>query len=1008
METRLASDDESSTQETDSDFDRHPPPSTDETRIAPDLESRDELDPRGPKAKSRALGRGDGVGRYLVVSRLGQGGMGIVYAAYDPELDRRVAVKVLRPRGKSKEAATARLLREAQAMAKLSHPNVVSVFDVGQHDGSVFVAMDFVEGETLEDWMDRGPHSEVEVLERFRAAGRGLAAAHAVGLVHRDFKPANVLLGAEGRVVVADFGLARTPEDDATTSEARVPPRPRIDDDLRSGAHTALQASLGATSTRTRSGAQISVSTRVTETGAFLGTPAYMSPEQFEGREVDPRSDQFSFAIALWEALCGERPFAGENARSLMFNVLQGERRELPSGARVSRRVRAVLDRALASKPDERWPDMSAMLRALEPPAYRRWIAPAALALLGVGAVAYGQLEGRDAPTTPVCQADSDALAQLWNPAESERLAAVIAGIDDPRAPAMAATIRAAIDSWAADWNAAHLDACEDTRVRGTQSEQALDTRMLCLDRRLRRFEATKALLAEADPKLLGKADALVDGLDDLEACADPERVAQLHPAPTDPAARAALASVQGTLEEVTTLRLAGRYEPARAKVEAALAESEGIEDSRLRAEVDFERGRVASDLLEHEPAHEFLYDAFRAALAAGDDMTAARAAAALVTTSDDLERKEGADRWHGIAMALSQRLGDSPAVRATTLTNYANHVRGRGEAERALELHSEARDAYAAAYGEDSMRVADATFNQATAAYDLGHYEDAAAKASEALAIWRARVGESHPRVLSARSALAIFQLQSGDFAGALASQGEIVTAYERLYGPDSIKVADALLNRSAMAVEAEAYEDARAWVERGLAIYEKAEKTDDIGYVQLLGNASMIALRRKQLDEAETLARRALARFTEMRGAEHPNTATAHIILAEILLAGAKPSDALVELEAAGRAYDASLPAEHPSRIEVHGLMAQAHLDRGNVGAARAALDAAAPLIENADASAMMRGDYWKRRRQVEAEAGDATKAAAALEQALAAYAEAGASGAKAAAALRSDLEG
>src|SRR5690606_24594817 len=180
-------------------------------------------DGRGASASKKAtLKRGDSVGRYLVVAPLGQGGMGIVYAAYDPELDRRVAVKVLRPRGKSKVAATARLLREAQAMAKLSHPNVVSVFDVGQHAASVFVAMDFIEGETLEDWMDRGPHPESEVLARFIAAGRGLAAAHAVGLVHRDFKPANVLLGAGNRVEVADFGLARTPEDEVERAKAKT------------------------------------------------------------------------------------------------------------------------------------------------------------------------------------------------------------------------------------------------------------------------------------------------------------------------------------------------------------------------------------------------------------------------------------------------------------------------------------------------------------------------------------------------------------------------------------------------------------------------------------------------------------------------------------------------------------------------------------------------------------------------------------------------------------------
>src|SRR5690606_27538109 len=162
--------------------------------------------------------------------------------------------------------------------------------------------------------------------------------------------------------------------------------------------------------------------------GAFLGTPAYMSPEQFEGREVDPRSDQFSFAIALWEALCGERPFAGDNARSLMFNVLQGERRDPPPNARFSRRIRGVLERALSRDPAQRWPDMPPLLAALEPPGYRRWIAPALIASVGLAAVAYTQLK-EPVAAAPACQIDPALLAGTWDDETRTKLEAQLAAV---------------------------------------------------------------------------------------------------------------------------------------------------------------------------------------------------------------------------------------------------------------------------------------------------------------------------------------------------------------------------------------------------------------------------------------------------------------------------------------------------------------------------------------------------------------------------------------------------
>src|SRR4051812_10268762 len=258
------------------------------------------LGPQPPRQPGEPLPRGSAVGRYVVLERIGSGGMGVVYAAYDPELDRKVALKLLRPdrAGAAGEAAL-RLQRGAQAIARLSDPHVVAVYDAGTFGDQVFVAMELMEGRTLRQWLGEGKRGWREIVDVFVAAGRGLAAAHAAGLVHRDFKPDNVLLGTDGRVKVADFGLAR-PVGDADPG----------------GGEAALMESPGSRGL---------LATPLTEWGVAMGTPAYMAPEQLRGERADARSDQFSFCVALWEALYGRKPFAGESFREMLDAERRGE-----------------------------------------------------------------------------------------------------------------------------------------------------------------------------------------------------------------------------------------------------------------------------------------------------------------------------------------------------------------------------------------------------------------------------------------------------------------------------------------------------------------------------------------------------------------------------------------------------------------------------------------------------------------------------------------------------------
>ncbi len=276
------------------------------------------------------------IGRYPVLQRIGAGGMGIVYAAYDTKLDRKVALKLLHsaPDDGPGRIDQARLVSEAQALARLSHPAIIAVHEVGEHEGHVFIVMEFVDGPTLRAWVVDEAPGWADIVERYLEAGRGLAAAHSAGLVHRDFKPDNAIVAHDGRVRVLDFGLARQADDPAAGNS--------------------------------KEGVKIAIATPLTQTSALVGTPAYMAPEQFRGRAADARADQFAFCVSLWEALYGQRPFADRDADELVAAVLGGTKRAVPTNTKVPSAIHAVLERGLSSSADGRYDTMTELLDALE------------------------------------------------------------------------------------------------------------------------------------------------------------------------------------------------------------------------------------------------------------------------------------------------------------------------------------------------------------------------------------------------------------------------------------------------------------------------------------------------------------------------------------------------------------------------------------------------------------------------------------------------------------------
>ncbi|MEO8212537.1 MAG: serine/threonine-protein kinase [Myxococcales bacterium] len=332
-----------------------------------------------PEGGAQGLATGSTIGRYVILSLVGRGAMGDVYAAHDPVLNRKVAIKLLRLQAEGscrEERSRLLLMREAQSIARLSHPNVVVIHDVGAAGDQVFIAMEFVDGHTLSYWILAQQPQWREVLKVFAAAGAGLAAAHQSGLVHRDFKPDNVMIRPDGEVRVMDFGLARlvAKETGSRTGVGAAPTSPPsgAPEDLQNTRVIGMPWPMapGATDSKGTGNGAVDGSL-LHDSGAVAGTPAYMSPEQFHGGEPDARGDQFSFCVCLYEALYGEGPFRGNTLQQRAVEVSAGNVIDAPMNTRAPGWIRKVLLRGLRAKPEERWSSMKELLSRLDENARR-------------------------------------------------------------------------------------------------------------------------------------------------------------------------------------------------------------------------------------------------------------------------------------------------------------------------------------------------------------------------------------------------------------------------------------------------------------------------------------------------------------------------------------------------------------------------------------------------------------------------------------------------------------
>jgi tetratricopeptide (TPR) repeat protein len=583
----------------------------------------------------------DRVGRYRIVERVGEGGMGVVYRAYDPELDRDVAVKLLRATS-GLDSTQARLLREARLMARLDHPHVVAVHDGGEHEGRVFVAMELVVGQTLRAWLapERGWRA---VLHAFVAAGTGLAAAHELGIVHRDFKPDNVLVDERGRVRVTDFGVALA----------------------GSGAVAALVIP-GDRSSTVDLGGSATASARV-------GTPAYMAPEQLEGGAITAATDQFAFCVALWEGLYGERPAADASAAA-------------PPGRRAGpRRLQRALCRGLRSAADERWPSMKALLDELEAirsVPRRRWV----LVVGALGTAAAGGALATAARDASSCERSADGIDDVWHEGRREALSTAFAATALPYADDTARRVGERLDRYAAQWGELRVELCEGHH-RGERSDALLDLAMACLDDRRAELEGTLAALGEASDTMVTHAVEVVAGLPALDPCVDATRL-HAGPQPPEPELADAVRAGRAALALASARLRAGHFDRAIEQARAVVEGDAAAAHPPLQAEAALVLGRAQSRSAAPEAAPATLEQAHRVATTARHDVVAAEAATALVyVLASRLHRFDDAEPWVGQAQAWLDRLDAAPSLRASLLGHRGLLALERGDVEAGRDL---------------------------------------------------------------------------------------------------------------------------------------------------------------------------------------------------------------------------------------------------------------------------------------------------------------------------------
>ncbi|HEX4382618.1 MAG TPA: serine/threonine-protein kinase [Myxococcales bacterium] len=717
------------------------------------------------------IGRGTAIGRYLITSVLGAGGMGAVYAGYDPELERRVAIKLLHDRINSEDAdCEDRLRREARTMARLVHPNVVRIYDVGIHGQRTFIAMELVEGRTLRRWLQGEAPGINDIMAAFAAAGRGLAAAHEAGILHGDFKPDNVFLSHEGRACVGDFGLSRPLERGQST------------DSFDGGTP-----------------------------GTIRGSPAYLAPEVMAGLRPSAASDQFSFCVSLWEALYGRRPFEGRSPFQLLA---QARAREVhPEASKnVPRALRQVLLRGLDPDPAARHESMAALLEAIEQRPRRKLLLGA---IAGAVVVACVLVLAR--PGSARCSGAAAELAPSWSSARRTALGKAFHAAGQDAAWTVADR---ALSTFAANWTAVHTNSCRATRIEGHQSEEVLERRSRCLTNQREVVAALGDLWLKAPKELLAKAPAALTSLPLPATCGGDGPLNAEKLAEPTPEAAPRVAELRRDLATVSAQLAAGDPASALTLARRVSADAKKLGYPPLEAEALLPLGRALHQHGDLELAEHAYEDAMLAAVAARHEQVLAESLVRLTRFIGlDRARLEEGETLLARATPVVARLGDGKLASDLEMGHGLLRLE-RGDLEGARKIFTDQLPIVEALVGPDAQQVGELHHNLFMVAYKLGRNGDARTEAQLTLSILERALPPENPRLTIAVMDLATVEAGLGNLSASHQLFDRSLRIAEKNQGPEGPIVAMVLANQSEILADEGDLTAAHAGNERALRI--------------------------------------------------------------------------------------------------------------------------------------------------------------------------------------------
>ncbi|MEM9462623.1 MAG: tetratricopeptide repeat protein [Myxococcota bacterium] len=851
------------------------------------------------------------IGRYRVLHSLGRGGMGTVFAAHDETLDRSVALKLLHEDLGHEARQRVRLLREAQAMARVSHPNVVTVYEADVHEDQLFIAMELVDGITLDRWQRERPRTWKECLDVYVQAGRGLAAAHAEQLVHRDFKPGNCIIDHRGRVRVLDFGLAR---------------------DSAAGPVPAETVAVSQGSALAHS---------ITRTGAMLGTVAYMSPEQLRGLSADARSDQFSFCVSLHEALFGRRPFMAQTAGELLSAIVARQEARIghPS-VRVPVALRRVLRRGLRLDRQERYASMKELLDALEsiPRRRRRWVL-ATVGIVASGTVGAGVVQVLPSSPSPCAALEGRAPAG-WDAGRRGEVQRAILGTQMQDAPAVWTGLSSHLDAYAQEWSALQLAACKAAHVEQRTAAAVYEAQQICLGDRARILGALTERLSQADRMIAARAVSAAETLPAVSECQQAAVYIDYGPPSVPPQLREERDALLDRIARTAVLERLGRFEDglrdAEEVVVAARAFAERFEPPLLQAL--YVQGRLLRRSRRFEPAEEVLLEALPLAEGNRDDRGAIDVLHELMLLSLERDRLDEGGVWFHQARAKLARVGNDPMRIRLMKLDQSKMALARDELERAATLLEEVGELCRAEDNSSTCRPG----QMAT----LALVRERQGLSGEAQALYTQALAE-HRRHGDLQGAgevvynLAGLYYQRGELREAVATYREALALLSMFHDADSPVVALAHYGLSIALSRRGARSEALEHAQRAEQSFRKGGSTDDRLWA-LLSVANLLA-RQERPNEALDAFQRAEALIRDADGIDDMSRATVLVGIGDTLLLLERLDEADSRLTAAMELAEKAVGARQPVLAYPLFSLGKLRMAQGRLREARDTLDKA-----------------------------------------------------------------